>query len=101
MTAALSFGPVSFQTLTLFKATLSRRPSHFLLSIRFPFSSYIQSIGYDVQRFWDETDQMAHENGIDSDLVICARYVCHHEHNWGIKKTAPRAMPTLSNVPIK
>lgn len=62
---------------------------------------YIQSIGYDVQRFWDETDQMAHENGIDSDLVICARYVCHHEHNWGIKKTAPRAMPTLSNVPIK
>ncbi len=30
---------------------------------------YIQSIGYDVQRFWDEADQIAHEIGMDSNLV--------------------------------
>ena len=27
---------------------------------------YIQSVGYDVDRFWEETDNLAHQNGIDS-----------------------------------
>ena len=30
---------------------------------------YIQSVGYDVERFWEETDTLAHEHGMDGNLA--------------------------------
>ena len=36
---------------------------------------YIQSVGYDVDRFWEETDNLAHENGMDGNLAYMYKMV--------------------------
>ena len=42
---------------------------------------YIQSVGYDVQRFWEETDAMAHAYGMDSNLAYMFKMVQEAEGN--------------------
>ena len=49
---------------------------------------YIQSVGYDVQRFWDETDKMAHENGMDSNLAYMYKMVVEAEDNLLLNRKA-------------
>ena len=36
---------------------------------------YIQSVGYDVKQFWEETNTMAHEHGMDSNLAYMYKMV--------------------------
>ena len=42
---------------------------------------YIQSVGYDVQQFWDETNTMAHTHGMDSNLAYMYKMVQEAEGN--------------------
>ena len=49
---------------------------------------YIQSVGYDVQRFWDETDKMAHENEMDSNLAYMYKMVVEAEGNLLLNRKA-------------
>ncbi len=42
---------------------------------------YIQSVGYDVQRFWEETDALAHEHGMDNNLAYMYKMVIEAEGN--------------------
>jgi 2-hydroxy-3-keto-5-methylthiopentenyl-1-phosphate phosphatase len=42
---------------------------------------YIQSVGYDVQQFWDETDALAHAHGMDSNLAYMFKMVQEAEGN--------------------
>lgn len=32
---------------------------------------YIQSVGYEVDSFWKESDELAEENDMDQTLLIC------------------------------
>ncbi len=42
---------------------------------------YIQSVGYDVKKFWDETGEMARENDMDSNLAYMLKMVQESEGN--------------------
>lgn len=42
---------------------------------------YIQSVGYDVEQFWEETNTMAHEHGMDSNLAYMYKMVQEAEGN--------------------
>ena len=49
---------------------------------------YIQSVGYDVGRFWEETDLLAHENGMDSNLAYMYKMVAEAEGNLVLNRKA-------------
>ena len=49
---------------------------------------YIQSVGYDVQRFWDETDKLAHEHGMDTNLAYMYKMVIEAEGNLVLNRKA-------------
>ena len=64
---------------------------------------YIQSVGYDVRRFWEETDELAHAHGMDANLAYMARIVpkrgllihmCHDiSHADYLKELPPHIAP--------
>ena len=47
---------------------------------------YIQSVGYDVERFWEETDKLAHENGMDGNLAYMYKMVVEAEGADGVRR---------------
>ena len=49
---------------------------------------YIQSVGYDVDRFWEETDTLAHENGMDGNLAYMYKMVVEAEGNLVLNRKA-------------
>ena len=49
---------------------------------------YIQSVGYDVKRFWEETDLLAHEQGMDSNLAYMYKMVREAEGNLVLNRKA-------------
>lgn len=49
---------------------------------------YIQSVGYDVDRFWEETDSLAHENGMDGNLAYMYKMVVEAEGNLVLNRKA-------------
>ena len=49
---------------------------------------YIQSVGYDVKRFWEETDRLAHEQGMDSNLAYMLKMVREAEGNLVLTRKA-------------
>lgn len=49
---------------------------------------YIQSVGYDVQQFWDETDALAHEHGMDNNLAYMYKMVIEAEGNLILNRKA-------------
>ena len=49
---------------------------------------YIQSVGYDVRRFWEETDLLAHEQGMDSNLAYMYKMVREAEGNLILNRRA-------------
>ena len=49
---------------------------------------YIQSVGYDVARFWEETDRLAHEQGMDSNLAYMYKMVKEAEGNLVLNRKA-------------
>ena len=49
---------------------------------------YIQSVGYDVEQFWKETDELAHAHGMDSNLAYMFKMVQEAEGNLILNKKA-------------
>ena len=49
---------------------------------------YIQSVGYDVKRFWEETDRLAHEQGMDANLAYMYKMVKEAEGNLVLTREA-------------
>lgn len=49
---------------------------------------YIQSVGYDVEQFWEETNAMAHEHGMDSNLAYMYKMVQEAEGNLILNRKA-------------
>ncbi len=49
---------------------------------------YIQSVGYDVRQFWEETDAMAHEHGMDANLAYMYKMVAEAEGNLLLNRKA-------------
>ena len=49
---------------------------------------YIQDVGCDVQRFWEESDALAHENGMDSNLAYMFKMVEEAEGNLVLTRSA-------------
>lgn len=49
---------------------------------------YIQSVGYDVKQFWKETDELAHANGMDSNLAYMFKMVQEAEGNLILNRKA-------------
>ena len=49
---------------------------------------YIQSVGYDVDRFWAETDRLAHEQGMGSNLAYMYKMVKEAEGNLILNRKA-------------
>lgn len=49
---------------------------------------YIQSVGYDVKRFWEETDILAHEQEMDSNLAYMYKMVREAEGNLILNRKA-------------
>lgn len=49
---------------------------------------YIQSVGYDESRFWEETDRLAHEHGMDSNLAYMYKMVIEAEGNLVLNRKA-------------
>ena len=49
---------------------------------------YIQSVGYDVRQFWEETDAMAHEHGMDANLAYMYKMVAEAEGNLVLNRKA-------------
>ena len=49
---------------------------------------YIQSVGYDVKQFWEETDRLAHEQGMDSNLAYMLKMVREAEGNLVLNRNA-------------
>ena len=49
---------------------------------------YIQSVGYDVARFWEETDRLAHEQGMDSNLAYMYKMLKEAEGNLVLNRKA-------------
>ena len=49
---------------------------------------YIQDVGYDVQRFWEESDALAREHGMDSNLAYMFMMVKEAEGNLVLTRSA-------------
>ena len=49
---------------------------------------YIQSVGYDVDRFWEETNELTHGNGMDSNLAYMYKMVREAEGNLVLNRKA-------------
>lgn len=49
---------------------------------------YIQSVGYDVDRFWEESNQMARDNDMDSNLAYMLKMVREAEGNFILNRKA-------------
>ena len=49
---------------------------------------YIQSVGYDVRRFWEETDELAHAHGMDANLAYMYKMVVEAEGNLVLNRKA-------------
>ncbi len=49
---------------------------------------YIQSVGYDIDRFWEETDALAHEHGMDGNLAYMYKMVVEAEGNLVLNRKA-------------
>ena len=49
---------------------------------------YIQSVGYDVEQFWEETDKLAHEHGMDGNLAYMYKMVIEAEGNLVLNRKA-------------
>ena len=49
---------------------------------------YIQSVGYDVKRFWEETDVLAHRHKMDSNLAYMYKMVREAEGNLVLTRKA-------------
>lgn len=49
---------------------------------------YIQSVGYDVRRFWEETDELAHAHGMDANLAYMYKMVIEAEGNLVLNRKA-------------
>ena len=49
---------------------------------------YIQSVGYDVRRFWEETNALAHEHGMDANLAYMYKMVAEAEGNLVLNRKA-------------
>ena len=49
---------------------------------------YIQSVGYDVERFWEETNILAHEQEMDSNLAYMYKMVQEAEGNLVLNRKA-------------
>lgn len=49
---------------------------------------YIQSVGYDVDQFWKESNALAWENGMDSNLAYMYKMVREAEGNFVLNKKA-------------
>ena len=49
---------------------------------------YIQSVGYDVGQFWEETNKLAHEQEMDSNLAYMYKMVKEAEGNLILNRTA-------------
>ena len=49
---------------------------------------YIQSVGYDVRRFWEETDRLAHEQQMDANLAYMLKMVREAEGNLVLNRKA-------------
>ncbi len=49
---------------------------------------YIQSVGYDADRFWEETDRLAHEHGMDGNLAYMYKMVTEAEGNLVLNRKA-------------
>ena len=49
---------------------------------------YIQSVGYNADRFWEETNALAHEQGMDSNLAYMYKMVKEAEGNLILNKKA-------------
>ena len=49
---------------------------------------YIQSVGYDVDRFWEETNELTHGNGMDSNLAYMYKMVREAEGNLVLNRRA-------------
>ena len=49
---------------------------------------YIQSVGYEVEPFWEESNAMAEKNDMDSNLAYMYKMVCEAEGNLVFTKKA-------------
>ena len=49
---------------------------------------YIQSVGYDVNRFWEETNELTHGNDMDSNLAYMYKMVLEAEGNLVLTRQA-------------
>ena len=49
---------------------------------------YIQSVGYDVKRFWEETNELAHGHGMDANLAYMYKMVAEAEGNLILNRKA-------------
>ena len=49
---------------------------------------YIQSVGYDVERFWEESNEMARNNDMDSNLAYMFKMVQEAEGNLILNRKA-------------
>lgn len=49
---------------------------------------YIQSVGYDVKQFWDESNSLAKENDMDSNLAYMYKMILEAEGNFVFNKDA-------------
>ena len=49
---------------------------------------YIQSVGYDVEQFWEETNKLAHEQEMDSNLAYMYKMVKEAEGNLILNRKA-------------
>ena len=64
---------------------------------------YIQSVGYDVKRFWEETDTLAHAQDMDANLAYMLKMVREAEGNLVLNRKALMAygakVKTFPGVP--
>lgn len=49
---------------------------------------YIQSVGYEVEKFWEESNQLARENEMDSNLAYMYKMIQEAEGNFVFNKAA-------------
>ena len=49
---------------------------------------YIQSVGYDVEQFWEETDKLVHEHDMDGNLAYMYKMVIEAEGNLVLNRKA-------------
>lgn len=49
---------------------------------------YIQSVGYEIEKFWEESNALAHENEMDSNLAYMYKMIQEAEGNFIFNKAA-------------